>query len=416
MENQAQENKESNNAQAQENAGGNENQQQALPTDVAETIQALKGIVNDDVLNEIAGGKKEGAENNEKPKKVAEKKPEGKEGEDKGGDDKGGEDKGEGDDKGEGGEKPKKAAEKKENDKPEIFGLNKNKNADPIVIEKFEDAITHINKDFGMALKDVKDMPKFLESSKKWRADSQKLAEVEKANENLTKILEGLPQEMIDGIKDFYEKGDYSEALSKKPKFDYKQPVDKINTKKLVEAYFPGKFVDDDFKEETLPPALEIAISAAKDKYVTEKTAKEEKLTKMNQDALLKVNARKESIKSSVDHLMQKFPDMDKAAIKQVEKVLESGDVSSLFFTKGGTYDKSAASRIAVALFTDDILSEAMGAAANQAESRSNEDMLSRGADKKNPVRNNGGGNEVPEHVQKQINEIKNLGTKKNVF
>ena len=413
MENQGQENQESNNQQGQENAGGGENNSQAIPTPIAETLQALKGIVNEEVLEQIAGGKKEAAAGGEKPKKVVEKKEATNE--DNSGEDKG--KKGEGDDKGAGWEeKPKKVAEKKEVDKPGIFGLNKNKNADPIVIEKFEDAINHINKDFGMALKDAKDMPKFFESSKKWRADSQKLSEVEKVNENLTKILEGLPQEMIDGIKDFYEKGDYSEALSKKPKFDYKQDVDKVDTKKLVDAYFPGKFAEDDFKEETLPPALEIAISAAKDKYVSEKKAKEEKLTRMNQEASQKVIARKESIKSSVEVLMQKFPDMDKAAVKQVEKVLETGDVTSLFFTKNGTYDKSAASRIAVALFTDDILSEAMGAAANQAESRNNEEILTRGADKKNPVKNNGGGSEIPEHVQKQIKEITNLGTKKNTF
>lgn len=412
MENQGNEQGQNGNGGENQNNPTPQEQQQAIPVEVAERLQALKGIINEDVLDTIEKGKvePEGKKPAATEKKVVEKKDD--EGEGKGEEGNGGE------------EKPKKekeiAGEKKEKkgeeEKPSVFGLNKNKGAESIVIEKFEDAINHINKDFGMALKDAKDMPKFFESSKKWRADSQKLAEVEKEKDNLTNIIENLPPEMIQGIKDFYEKGDYSEALANKPKFDYKKDAKDIDPKKLVEAYFPGKFVAEDFEEETPAPALEIAIAAATDKYNTEKKTKEEKLTRINQEASAKLTARKESIKSSVETLTQKFPNMDKAAVKQVEKVLETGDVNSLYFSKNGAYDKSAATRVALAIFTDDLLNEAMGVAANQAETRHNEEILTRGADKKNPTRTNSGADEIPKELKEKVQEITRLGTKKNVF
>lgn len=394
-------------------------QQQAIPVDVAERLQALKGIINEDVLGEIEKGKVE--TEGKKPAAATEKKAVEKN-DDHGAEVEEGNDKGDGK---RGEEKPKKekgadaAGEKKEKkdaeDKPSVFGLNKNKSV-PVAIEKVEDAIELVNKKFGMSLKDVKDIPKFIESSEKWRADSQRLSEVEKEKENLTNIFENLPPEMIQGIKDFYEKGDYSEALANKPKFDYKKDVKDIDTKKLVEAYFPGKFADEDFKEETPPPALEIAITAARDKYSAEKKAKEEKLTRINQEASDKLNARKESIKSSVENLKQSFPNMDDKAIKQIEKVLESGDVNSLYFNKKGAYEKSAAKRVAFAIFTDELLNEAMGVAANQAESRHNEEMLTRGADKKSPVKTNSGADEIPKELKEKVQEITRLGTKKMTF
>jgi hypothetical protein len=382
-----------------------------IPSETASTLQALGGLVNKDILDQIA---KEQASKNPAPAKVetpvaasTEKK------EDPASTD-GGEKKVE--------ETPapvkkEKAAEQKE-EKAGVFGLKTKKSKDEtVVFEKPEDAINYANTEFGMDMKETKDLSKFFGSAKKWREDSQALAKVEAEKQNLAEIFDGLPPEMIQGIKDFYEKGDYSEALSKKPKFDYKQPVEKVDTKKLVEAYFPGKFAEDDFKEgETPSPALEIAIQASKDKYVFEKSTREERLAKVNQEASQKVNARKESIKSSVENLSKEFPHMDKAAIKQVEKVLESGDLTSLFFSKDGTYDKSAATRIAVAIFKDDILKEAMGAAANDAETKVLEDVITRGADGKNPVKSTGGAENLPENVKKQISDIQKMGTKKNVF
>jgi len=397
--------------QTQHNGGEN---QLHIPSETASTLQALGGLVNKDILDQIA---KEQASKNPAPAKTetpaaastekkeepasaesSEKKPE------------------ESKEKTEPAKK-EKAAEQKE-EKAGVFGLKTKKaKEENVVFEKPEDAITYANTEFGMEMKEVKDLNKFFGSAKKWREDSQALAKVEAEKQNLTEIFEGLPPEMIQGIKDFYEKGDYTEALSKKPKFDYKQPVEKIDTKKLVEAYFPGKFADDDFKEGEAPsPALEIAIQASKDKYVSEKTAREERLTKVNQEASQKVTARKESIKSSVENLSKEFPNMDKAAIKQVEKVLESGDLTSLFFSKDGTYDKSAATRIAVAIFKDDILKEAMGIAANDAETKILEEVITRGADQKNPVKTTGGAENLPESVKKQISDIQKMGTKKNVF
>lgn len=392
---------------------GGENQLH-IPSETASTLQALGGLVNKDILDQIA---KEQASKNPAPAKAetpaaastekkeepasaesVEKKPE------------------ESKEKTEPAKK-EKAAEQKE-EKAGVFGLKTKKaKEENVVFEKPEDAITYANTEFGMEMKEVKDLNKFFGSAKKWREDSQALAKVEAEKQNLTEIFEGLPPEMIQGIKDFYEKGDYTEALSKKPKFDYKQPVEKIDTKKLVEAYFPGKFAEDDFKEGEAPsPALEIAIQASKDKYVSEKTAREERLAKVNQEASQKVTARKESIKSSVENLSKEFPNMDRAAIKQVEKVLESGDLTSLFFSKDGTYDKSAATRIAVAIFKDDILKEAMDSAANDAETKILEEVITRGADQKNPVKTTGGAENLPESVKKQISDIQKMGTKKNVF
>lgn len=395
----AEKSSENNESSNNENGGGN---QPVLSSEDASTLQALGGLVNKEVLGQIA---KEQA-----VAPVAEKKEEAaaeNEGDDKKGDEK---------PKGEAKES-KESPKPKGDEKPSVFGLNKKKNAAaPVVFEKVEDAIAHANTKFGMSLKDVKDFGKFFESSEKWRQDSQNLSKVQEERDQFQQIYEGLPPEMIQGIKDFYEKGDYSEALQNKPKFDYSKPVEKQDIKNLVNTYYPNKFADADFEDNDVPPALEIAIQASKDKYISEKAIRDSKLTQKTEEASAKLTAKKESIKSSVENLKREFPDMQDSAVKEVEKVLESGDLTSLFFKKDGSYDTSAAVRIAVAKFHKDLLQDAMGAAANDAETRVLEEVISRGADGKNPVKRNGGASEVPAHIQKQIDDLKNMGDKKKTF
>jgi hypothetical protein len=105
--------------------------------------------------------------------------------------------------------------------------------------------------------------------------------------------------------------------------------------------------------------------------------------------------------------LKSSFPDLDAKGIKEISKVLESGDINSLFFDKNGAYKTDAAERVLLALYGKETIKSMMKVSAKRAESATNEDILSRGANK--PRAQKGGGSQkgvVDEKTKKAIDVL----------
>lgn len=266
-----------------------------------------------------------------------------------------------------------------------LFGNKVNKKKDaPAKIEKVEDLIETANKELGFSFKDLGDTTKMFETAKKWRSDSQTLVEVQKEAENYKAILEGLPENFITSIDTFYKGGDWKKAIGDVPKFDFNKPVEKQNTDKLVEHYFPGKFTEADFKEETPSAALQIAIDASKDKFITEQKAREDARAAQRTKASNDLEKFKASVSGSVDHLKQSFPDILPEIESEISGILTGGakEVVNLIFNKDGTVKKEAAEQLMFLKHGKTEMLKMMHAASNIAETKSNEDILTRGADK----------------------------------
>lgn len=286
-------------------------------------------------------------------------------------------------------EKPAQAAEKKN-----ALGVtNKKVEKKPeTVIETPDHILNVIKSDFGQEIKDIKELPKFFESAKKWRTDSQKAQESSQKLEQYEKLLEGLPNEFLDGIQSFYNGEDYMKAFSDRPKFNFDLPVEKQDIKALVNHYYKDKFTDEDFAEEQKSQALQIAESASIDKYNAEKQAKENQRAIYTQNAQKQLEAVKASVNSSVASLRQSFPDAEPTELKNVQSTLEGGinAVASMFFNQDGTVKPEAAERLMLAVHGKSVIDDLTRAAAHSAETAVAEEMLSRGNETRSPKKGQG--------------------------
>lgn len=297
-----------------------------------------------------------------------------------------------------------------------VLGLGQNNNKggssqQALTIENPEQMLAHIKSAYGMEIKDLKEIPKFFESAQKWRNDSQKVGDLEKSVENWKEVFQALPENLFNAVKAFHEGKDYKSALQE-PKFDFanKKATD-YSVKDLVSNYFPGKFTDEDFKEQTKSPALEIAEQAAIEKFNSEKTNFDNQRAKYQENAKKQVELHKASVKSSVANLRQSFPNTEETALKEISSILEGGpqSVVSFFFNNDGTVKPESAEMLMMAKHGKSELHNAMILAAHMAETKTNEDIVSRGSDGPG-VKNSGNqqSNVSPE-VKKQIADLGNI-------
>lgn len=313
-------------------------------------------------------------------------------------------------------------AKKAETKKPEVtekpvknpLGLAKKKGKEnELVIDTPEQAIEIINKKYGQDLKSIKDLPKFFESQDKIRVAAQKAETFEQENLTLRKIWEDLPPEFLVAAESYFKGEDHIKTFtSTKAPFDYKKPVEQQDVKAMVNHYFPGKFTDEDFADAEPSPALQIAKEASLDKFKVEKQTREKESVAIAEKAQKAIEAQKLAANNSLTTLKQSFPEMDKDNYSQIESVINGGQqaVVSYFFNKDGTIKTDAAKRLALAMYGEEQIADFMEIAANQAESRVNEDLVSRGADGPKPKQQgNAPKEQISEETKKKLAELESL-------
>jgi hypothetical protein len=288
-----------------------------------------------------------------------------------------------------------------------VKGKKGNKKTE-VVFENFDQIKAHSKKALGIEVKTEKDFNKVFSSALKWREDAQELPAVKEKLEKMENVFNEMPAPLLDSIKAFFEgDSDWDKHVVSKPKFDFTKSADKQDKKALVNHYYPNKFTDADWAEETPPQALEIAIQSSQTQYNVDKRDIEKDSADRVEKSKLRIAAVKTSIDSSLTTLKSSFPDLDAKGIKEISKVLESGDINSLFFDKNGAYKTDAAERVLLALYGKETIKSMMKVSAKRAESATNEDILSRGANK--PRAQKGGGSQkgvVDEKTKKAIDVL----------
>lgn len=320
----------------------------------------------------------------------------------------------------------KSGEEKKEDKKPEekekpqgknIFGLNKKqgKKGEEVVIETPDHILDVIKTKFGQEYKELKDTPKFFETVQGWRSKAEKADSFEKENKQIKDFLTSLPDDVFTALQKIEKGEDYYEAFSGRPKFDYKTPVEKQDIKQLVNHYYPGKFTEEDLKDENPSDALQIAMDASKDKFIAEQRVHEDKRARITKDAENAQKAHEASVQSSVSLLKQTFPDMDPDALKDVQSVLEGGpnSVLSFFYNNDGTTKPEAAEMFMMAKHGKSQIEEMMNIASNLTETKINEGIVSRGADTKKPVKTSAQRDQISDEEKQQLEGLERL-TKKS--
>ncbi len=381
-----------------ENAPENtEIQEQEQGSEVNETVgavSALGAFMNPKTVEEIQnlGKKPETTEAKTEGKKTGEeeKKPTGQESTEKKPDDK-----------------------KPEGNEPKsVLGLNlKNKGKSPeaVTIENPEQILDVVKKDFGQEYKGIEELPKFFESAKKWRNDSQAYEKTKAEYDNIVNVLENTPSDILEAIQKYHKGEDYMKAFENRPAFNFDLPVEKQDIEALVKHYYPNEFADEDFKEGNETPALKIARQASIDKYNYTKSTRDNERATRESNATKQLESIKSSVSGSVNYLKQSFPDADQDVVTDISKTLEGGiqKVAELLYNNDGTVKPEAAEMLMMLKHGKSEISRMMQVAANQAESKVNEDIVTRGADTKKPVRTGAIPDKISEGAMEQLNALK---------
>lgn len=305
----------------------------------------------------------------------------------------------------------------KEEKKSLIFGSKKQEKQDNISIESLDD-LAKFSKKWGIEIKDKGDYAKVVKSVDKWRADSQKLVETEKKVSQFQDIFENLEPDLLDAIQTYYNGQDWRKSINTSVPFDISKPVDSIDTKKLVDYYFPGKFTDEDFEADDKPTALEIAEQTAKEKFIAKQEAEKNAKRARIEEAKVKLDRQKKSIDGSVQALRQSFPDVDLTVVNEVTQVLEGGNILSEFLNSDGSYKPDAAKKLMLLKYGEQELRSAIEAAELRVETKMNEEFIRRSPT--TPPKKQTNGNSAPskhsEQFEKAKSFIKGMGGRKSTF
>lgn len=299
-------------------------------------------------------------------------------------------------------------------DNPFLQGLKNKQNKTPEVapesIKTLDDITATINKKYGMNLKDASELPKYFETVDKFRKDSQELGEIKTKVDGYEKIFQNLPEELYGAVQAHYEGGDWKQSLNSAPKLDYNTSVDKQDVDKLITHYHDGVTAEDltdmdDKVKDTLA-------KSAKKMFEVDKNNFSAKSAEAIKKAESKIQAQKESVSGSLQHLKSELPHLPSTHESEIKKIMESGDITSHFFNKDGSWSKEAALNLSRILYGQDAIDRAIKFAEKRTETKINEGIIDRASDKLKDV---GGGNVKPQNpiVEKVLKNMSGLNQKK---
>lgn len=323
--------------------------------------------------------------------------------------------------------------EEKKEEKKEVdtaiqskFGLGKKKGED-IVIENEEQLLGIIKKDFGQDIKDLKGTGKFFETAKDWRTKATQYDETAKKLKETEDALVALPETIIQSMQAFYKGEDYTKPFAERSNLDYEKPAAKQDKVEMIKQYFPTQFKKltteeiDAIKDGEIPEKVEPLLEASVEKFNTQVESRNAQRATQMERAKQYEKAYKQSVSSSVEHLEQSFPGVDKEIVTEASQILSGGmkELQKLFLNNDGTLKKEAAKFIMLAKHGEEEMKKLATISAHKAESKANEDILTRGTDKPTPKKSGNGQDGAPKvskEVQKQVEELGKVYGQKKVF
>lgn len=223
-----------------------------------------------------------------------------------------------------------------------------------------ENLLPALSKYMGMEIKDTQTAKTLFESIKKFRTDSQQVADLKtKLSEN-EQLYSKLPLQLKNVVAEFVNGGDWHGLLSSEAvNLDFMQDADKQNVKALIKFYHKDEaFVNEDFTEEGLKDKrMQTLLSLAKKQFNLDKSNIETERARITREADEKKIRFASSIESSVQNLRSEFPAFGETEVTEINSVLSTpGKLRDLFFNNDGTFKVEAAKRLAFALYGEEAI------------------------------------------------------------
>ena len=250
-------------------------------------------------------------------------------------------------------------------------------------LTNFEDAIDYIYDKYGMDTKRDGGFSKFFDSVNKWRNDAQKTDESTKQLEGLQQSFENMPRPLYSAFVEWSNGRNWVNGLGNIDalSLDYAKSFEDQDRYVILNKYFPNEYEREDVDNSSNDPLIKKAISLAKQQYEMDRNSYSDQRAKLDKEANDYRERLGNSASRSVDTLRGSFPDFSNSHLKQIEKILNSGELNSLFYTESGAYREDAAERLAFLMFGKDELSRVAGQASKKGKSDALKDVVSRGAD-----------------------------------
>lgn len=212
-----------------------------------------------------------------------------------------------------------------------------------------DEALEHIKDKYS-----IDDLGTFFNSADKWRKGAQDIDETQEKFDDIQNAFSELPEPLFNAFQAWANGKDWTGEVQNAGLLDYKSDFEDYETYDIVNHYFPDEYEEDDFTENSDDATVKRAAKLAKKQYEAEQESFEDQRAEYMRKGEDLQKVLKSSTSSSVDKLRESFPDFSKDALKKVKDTMISGDLTSLFFNKDGSYTDDAAEKIALLLYGRD--------------------------------------------------------------
>lgn len=272
-------------------------------------------------------------------------------------------------------------------------------------LKDFEGAAEFLSKGIGVEIKNLNDLNKVVDefsTVKKQLTD----ANSEKSDLLVYKdIFEKMPDDLYAISQAWLNDEDYHVLLNKlaSESLDFTKSFEEHNLNELIESYSNEKFSEEDYqaisdKDHESHKHMQSVVNLTKKAYDKDKDAFRSARKTYENGISEQRKSLKVSINSAVDHFTKSVPDLKEKHKSEIIKVLEAGHngIYNMFFDKNDAFKPEAGEFIALALYGKAAIEYqskiAAKKAATKAESKANEEIVTRSADKAKPSKGVAGG------------------------
>jgi len=241
-------------------------------------------------------------------------------------------------------------------DIPFFKNIKANNDVKDVTFEKLPD---HIEKVFGINIKEQEGLEKYLTAVNKFRKDSGEYAKTAKDLADVQAAFAEMPVQLR-MLFESWNSGKYTPELLNSPimRFDFEKPFENQSLETILRFYHPDEqFEPEDFKDKGLEDSrMKALVRTAKTLYNTDKQTVQSQRAKLQSDATDRKKSFDTSVESSVQALQSEYPDFGSTELESVRAILSGNRLGDLFFSSDGKLRQDAAKRIALAKYGDSIL------------------------------------------------------------
>lgn len=250
------------------------------------------------------------------------------------------------------------------------------------------------------------------------RESAQEKERIKAEYDNVDAALKSAPPELYLALTKALKGEDWREVLKEAPTVDFRADVENVESKALVESFFPNEFSNEDwedFKSGYADPAtvkaINFAINASKEKFTAKRSAYLSDIENESKKSSQYQENFNKSLDTTVSNLKKEFEGIDEGYLSGVVNKISKEGIVSHFYNEDGTLKENAATSFLRS--TEDyekIVKARINAAVKAERNRLTQEMLDRGSDVPNIRRNtNSSKDELRPEVKKVLDDLAKL-------